>query len=127
MRREHLVPVLIGLFMGRSRHARLATSPYARVVDQYVYRPERRDKLREHLGHGCAARHVRDERPRLATRALDLRHDVLRRLGPDIVDADFRALARERQSHLAPKSRAAACYQYYFVLEFHRHPTSCLP
>ncbi len=128
MRRDHLVPVLVGLLVSRDDLARVARASDARVVDQYVDSAERRDEVGKHLCDRSAIRDVRDEWSSLATGALDFGHDVARGFWPDVINADFRALARERQSHLASESRAAASDQHHFVLELHRDLIiSCLP
>jgi len=63
---------------------------------------------------------------RNATHALDFGRDVLRRLGPDIVDADLGAFARGEETHLAAESRTTAGYQHDLVFKSHSHGSPLL-
>jgi len=59
---------------------------------------------------------------RIDTNSLDFGHDVLRRLGPDIVDANLCAFAREEKTHLAAETRTTAGYQHDLAFKSHRFP-----
>ena len=65
-----------------------------------------------------AVRDIGDQTDRAPARPFNLGHHVLSRLGTQVVDADFRALAREHQRHLAAQSRTRAGYQHRFVFDF---------